>query len=114
MTQGIRGLTGRRSLRLIALALWVGACATDQRCRPDPATGMMQCLQAGSGIGPALITGAAAGVLWTAGGGCRHAGCHPPLMCNAASGLCEPARCGEGNPDCPPDTTCDYNTYVCK
>jgi hypothetical protein len=96
----------------IALVLGLFACTSDLQCK-TAANGREECVQTGGG-GEAFVTGAAAGALWAAGGGCAVAGCRPPFVCNRKAGWCEPQRCGEGYGRCPAGTSCDGETLRCR
>lgn len=106
----------RVGLGLLGLAASLGSCGpggydAETICREEE--GQQRCVTTG-GPGQALVTGAAAGALWGAGGGCKIAGCQPPLECNHETELCQPMRCGEDLRRCPPAYHCDLGTRTCK
>lgn len=71
-----------------------------------------QCVQSGDAA-DAVVTAAAAGTIWVAGGGCAVAGCRYPMVCNEGSGLCESPRCGEHR-DCAAGMRCNLTTATCE
>ncbi len=104
----------RRRCYLVAatlLGLLTVGCASELACKR--VEGQEKCVMTG-GQNAAIGTGAAAGALWIAGGGCAIGGCRPPLVCNRRTGLCEHLPCGEGSGRCPDNMTCDERTKTCR
>jgi hypothetical protein len=98
-------------LASVSSACGAGGYDAETVCREEE--GRQRCVTTG-GPGQAVVTGAAAGALWGAGGGCKIAGCQPPLECNQDTERCQPMRCGEDLRRCPPAYHCDLKTRTCK
>lgn len=84
------------------------SCASQMYCESPSGP----CMQGGDAT-DAVVTAAAAGTVWVAGGGCAVAGCRYPMVCNQGSGLCESPRCGEHR-DCAAGMRCNLTTSVCE
>ncbi len=95
----------------IALGVLAAGCASELACKR--VEGQEKCVMTG-GENAAIGTGAAAGALWIAGGGCAIGGCRPPMVCNRRTGYCEHLPCGEGSGQCPDDLECDTRTRTCR
>lgn len=95
----------------VLVVLVATACVSQFQCKE--VEGQEKCVATG-GPKEAIGSGAAAGALWVAGGGCAVAGCHPPMYCNRKTGFCEHLTCGEGSGGCPDGLSCDSRTHTCR